>query len=729
MKSFKTVPLLGLSLAKGWAQVCSTDNQQLTLSLALQGENAKNFGKELCKKITSNKISTAQQLHQFLLDTINGTRKNNLQLQATACLIENNTLTVACYAGIILLKRDEQVKPVIFSDQKLKLIQGKIKPQDCLALATKQAMRNLPQLPDELQQTNDYEKIKQQLEISLQKEPDSSLSAVALAEIKEAQKIEKVEKIDAAIEPQIEKEKLESVPKIEEKEEKIEIPEPKKEIEKPSTNKPNAPGFEPLSSQIERKRQELIHKKNKRTIGQIAEKYKEIFKHNSYKLKKPFKHLWRKSQQLTHNFINKIKTLKLTSILAATKKISKKILKFTQFMKKIDFNKLKIWQKKPSEIYLHQYNKKKVARRTLLILFPILMIVAAGLWWNQQRQLTIKQTQESLQPALELYQTAQQLQENEIIAARNKTEQAINTLAKLKKDQEGNRLATSLIDEKLEEFKNFYQDINTDAQLDELEIFYNLRQIDPTFISSDLTSNQQYLILLDKEKQKLALLDQNTQETQLIELEQGTQARDIIADGNNVYLLGQGIYQLSIPEEITQTASVKQIKEQGDSDREAIALGLFNSYLYVFNPEKRNIYRYIIQDNDLSDPIGWLIDKTGLEFEQINSMSINGQIWLSSQTGEILQYEKGEPVPLNLDVLEPNLEQITDIYTQENLDYIFVLDAQNQKVIIFTQQGELLQQVIAPNLAGATQITVNAENNQLFVLNGSLVYNYALEIE
>ena len=728
MKSFKTVPLLGLSLAKGWAQVCSTDNQQLTFSLALQGENAKNFGKELCGKITSNKISTAQQLHQFLLDTINETRKNNLQLQATACLIENNSLTVACYAGIILLRRDNQVKPVIFSDQELKLIQGKIKTRDCLALATKQAMRNLPQLPDELQQTNDCEKIKQQLEISLQKEPDSSLSAVALAEIKEVQKIEKVEKINAAIEPQIEKEKLKSVPKIEEKEEKIEIPEPKKEIEKPSTNKPDTPGFEPLSSQIERKRQELIHKKNKKTIGQIAEKYKEIFKHNSYKLKKPFKHLWRKSKQLTQNFVKKTKKIKLTSILAATKKISKKILKSVQFVKKINPKNLKFWQKKPADIYLNQYSKRKAARRMLIILFPILMIGAAGLWWRQQRQLTINQAQESMQPALNLYQEAQQLQQTDIIAARNKTEQAINTLAKLKKDQQGNRLAENLITQQLDEVKNFYQVVNTDAQLDELDIFYNLRQLDPTFISANLTSNNQFLILLDEEEQKLALVNQENQETQLIELAEDVKARDIIADNESVYLLGQGIYQYEINNN-PDSSSAQLIKEQGDSDREATSLGIFNSYLYVFNPEKRNIYRYIIQDNDLSDPIGWLIDKTGLEFEEINHMNINGQIWLSTQNADIKQYGKGEPVDFSLAPIEPQLEQISDIFTDENSEYIYVLDSQQQRIVVFNQKGELFQQITAANLAGATQITVNPETQQLFVLNGSLVYTYNLNQE
>jgi hypothetical protein len=52
----------------------------------------------------------------------------------------------------------------------------------------------------------------------------------------------------------------------------------------------------------------------------------------------------------------------------------------------------------------------------------------------------------------------------------------------------------------------------------------------------------------------------------------------------------------------------------------------FNTYLYVFNPQERNIYRYLQNAEGLSDPIGWLTDKQGLEFDTITSMAIDGDV-------------------------------------------------------------------------------------------------------
>ena len=73
-----------------------------------------------------------------------------------------------------------------------------------------------------------------------------------------------------------------------------------------------------------------------------------------------------------------------------------------------------------------------------------------------------------------------------------------------------------------------------------------------------------------------------------------------------------------------------QLKEEGDSDRGGTFLQVYSSYLYIFNPEKRNIYRYVVKDGKLSEPIGWLIDKQNLDFTNIESMIIDGDVWLSN---------------------------------------------------------------------------------------------------
>jgi hypothetical protein len=153
----------------------------------------------------------------------------------------------------------------------------------------------------------------------------------------------------------------------------------------------------------------------------------------------------------------------------------------------------------------------------------------------------------------------------------------------------------------------------------------------------------------------------------------------------------------------------------------------FEGYLYVFNPEQRNIYRYVIREDGLSEPIGWLTNKQGLDFAAVTSFMVDGQIWLADKNGVIWKYEKGEPLNFDVTGLENPLGESIQLYANQNTEYLYVLEPAKESLLVLSKEGELIKQISSPTLASTTNFVVDEETQRAFVISGSIIYTINLE--
>ncbi len=659
MSRVETNSIVGLTLADGWAQVCSNHNQQLTAALAIKGDRANNLGRELVNQINQSSLDSAAALHHLMLDLLRSARDGDNQLQLAVGLIENNKLIIGTYNGSVLLKRTRQnqtqIGTILSSTTEPKLIQGKLQPSDTLVLMTNQAKQIKPSLINFLNNQKQVES--SLLTQQLHQQPDSSLSALALVELSDSQNLTSA--------PAASQTDLKKTPALKQttQAENNAAKQSKKQIEAQNKFQDNLrPG---------RSRQAAVHtkptgsKSSKVKVEAASRGQQETTPTPSSSSKNKFAQIFRSILKKAAPVIKKIPKLFLTGIKSLLL-IPGKMLELVQ-------------NNNSNDIYLGQNKKKKTVR--IILIIAAVLALAGGLFffWQEQRRQKRQEIVQAIQPALTLESEARQLQTVDLIEARNKTEEAINFLSNLKQERSNDILAQQIIREKLDPIKQFYQTINTDSQLDQLDLVYDLRQIETNFIGSDMLLIQNNLYVLDQEKQQVINLHLETQETQIIDLNSEVSAVDLAAAENELYILGQGIYYYSPgqtssaeseAEDSTtnqiQEGSLVQIKEPGDSDRAAVSLDGFSSYLYVLNPEKRNIYRYLIDDQELSEPIGWLTNKQGLDFNQASTISINGFIWLGNQDGKINKLSKGEPVRFNLETLEPPLSSLVDIATHHS---------------------------------------------------------------
>jgi hypothetical protein len=686
MTRLTTTSVVGSPLAHGWAKTISNSDQTLVCSLAVTSLNAKNVGHELALLLEKAKVESTAQLHNLLLDLLAEARQHEAQLQLALIWSPENSaaMAAATYQGQIILHRENRLGILLQSSTSLKLIEGKLQQNDQLVLLTQEAKLLQPTIEEALQKQVSIVDLTQFLEQQIKQLSDSSLISANLVNI-QINKTTKKQAVSSNVQPPAQA--------------KTNAPQTH-ELEPNEAVSPAGAEAKTENNASQANNKEIKIKISGQNLFSLFKKIFNLFKlafHRVGKLlKKIKKPNWLNSQQLN----------KLTAVITQPKQL------FNQF--------------KPSQnIYLKKHGSKKIVRIFLVSLI-LLLLLGIGWWWYAQ-QVAAKQDQirQELAPAKALLQQAQQQADQNIITARDQTASALELITAKQKAYEHDRVAQKVIEEYLTQANQFYEEISGMIEVSQLEIFFDLNQVSPNFLTSIVSLEQNELYLFDQGQNILLSFNINSKQTNSLNLNEAQTVQDIIASEDKIYILNQGLLEIDLP--LNSDNPPTQLKEEGDSDREAIMIEFFEGYLYVFNPEQRNIYRYVIREDGLSEPIGWLTNKQGLDFAAVTSFMVDGQIWLADKNGVIWKYEKGEPLNFDVTGLENPLGESIQLYANQNTEYLYVLEPAKESLLVLSKEGELIKQISSPTLASTTNFVVDEETQRAFVISGSIIYTINLE--
>lgn len=671
MTELNAAAIVGQPLKNGWSHVIIDLPQELVCAFSVEGKNANNVGRDLAESIQSHKLKNAKDIHHLLLDLLRKTRSSNNNLQLALAFKKSSSIIFATYRGTIFLKRNLEnnnfkIGQILHSESEPKIIVGEIRLNDLVVLSSNNSEAIKSKLKAEVSDYEQIDQISASLSTLINQQKNSALTAIGLIYFDSEKKKKIIQNQDQA------------EPTFRENETKI-----------TQENKP--------------KKIKIKLKK------QWVEKLIKIGTQFFLLALKFIKRLFKKA-------VNTILSLDLKQINKPQNFIS--LLKDKIKLKKSEFT---------NGLCLNQ-DKKKRAIKIAIATALLIALVFGGYKFYQQKLIKQQQTiRDEISTALELVAEAKKLEDNQIILARKQTQQALELLTAKAKKYQDNKIASKIINNELSEINSFYQTISGENQLNQLEIFFDLREISPNFSTSNTAANSDYLFFLDQGQQQLIQYGLKNRLGELINLKDEVQAKDIAANANGLFILGKGIHQLD-PENKDSDSQLSLIKSEGDSDRDANLISSFSSYLYVFNPEKRNIYRYIVDDeNELSEPIGWLVSKQAIDFKNIIDMSVDGFIWLSDDQNKIIKLSKGEPVSdFTITGLEPELGSNAHLTTDLDQEQILILDSDNERLVILNQNGEFVKQIVSPSLAGTKQIVLLSQEETALVVSGSIIYSLKL---
>lgn len=185
---------------------------------------------------------------------------------------------------------------------------------------------------------------------------------------------------------------------------------------------------------------------------------------------------------------------------------------------------------------------------------------------------------------------------------------------------------------------------------------------------------------------------------------------------DNVYLFikDKGIFTLS---------AGNRVKKIIDSDKDwgdVTALQIYNGNIYLLDSGKNDILKYLVAENGYSAKQSYF--KANVDVRAANSLAIDSALYVGLPD-DVVKYNGGLPTDFKT-TYPDGAVSIEKIYTNDELQKVYVWDKENGKVYILGKTGEYDQQITSSIIKTATDFSVSGEN--LYFLSGSKLYSVHL---
>lgn len=183
-------------------------------------------------------------------------------------------------------------------------------------------------------------------------------------------------------------------------------------------------------------------------------------------------------------------------------------------------------------------------------------------------------------------------------------------------------------------------------------------------------------------------------------------ALEIASYENRVFSLNDdGIYEISKKRE-----KIKE-KDWGNS-----FIYLYSNNIYLVDVNVNQIYRFAGNKNVFSDKQEWLAPGIEADFSKIIDITIDGSIWLLSSSGKVTRFVNGNPTNILMQGIVDPIVNPTAIYTNEKLNYVYILESQKERVVVLNKDGTFKMQYKSTGIKEAVDLVASKE--KIILLTG-----------
>jgi hypothetical protein len=151
--------------------------------------------------------------------------------------------------------------------------------------------------------------------------------------------------------------------------------------------------------------------------------------------------------------------------------------------------------------------------------------------------------------------------------------------------------------------------------------------------------------------------------------------------------------------------------------------------VYVLDQGANQIFRYD-PINYGQTPESWFAAQTPVNLNGVQSLAIDGDIWLLYTDGLLLRYSQGLQVNFALESSIPLLGEPVDLAVGNQSDsLVYLADRSEQRILVFDKQGVFQRQLQAAEgdpLAGLSGLFVDETSDVMYILTRSALYQHAL---
>lgn len=173
-----------------------------------------------------------------------------------------------------------------------------------------------------------------------------------------------------------------------------------------------------------------------------------------------------------------------------------------------------------------------------------------------------------------------------------------------------------------------------------------------------------------------------------------------------------------------------QFKEESISipqDGEILSIQTYLTYLYILDGKNGQIYRYPRANNGFGEKNNWLKENLEINPEKFSDvkMTINENIFLS-QRETLEKFFRGKKEIFQIENTATPIK-ISEIYSSDNSQNIFILDKDNSRIIKLNLEGNISRQYAHKNLKESISFTVDEEKNKVYFANKNSIESFDMK--
>ena len=170
----------------------------------------------------------------------------------------------------------------------------------------------------------------------------------------------------------------------------------------------------------------------------------------------------------------------------------------------------------------------------------------------------------------------------------------------------------------------------------------------------------------------------------------------------------------------------KTIVENGGDWKQAGGLSNYFGNIYVLDKKQNQILKYVPSESGYGKANYFTSDTTP-DFSKAIAMAIDSSVYVLSNDGTIAKFTKGKGDTFSITGLDKPISGPMSIFTNANLDNVYILDNGNSRIVVLNKSGKYQAQYSAGVIKNAKDIDVSEKDKKVYILSSGKVYEIDLK--
>jgi hypothetical protein len=265
--------------------------------------------------------------------------------------------------------------------------------------------------------------------------------------------------------------------------------------------------------------------------------------------------------------------------------------------------------------------------------------------------------------------------------------------------------------------EQLYQSISGEKEVVNLPVFYDFRLVLASFLATRADRFEDQAVFLDAQEKKVITLNLQNKNNRTLAPEELSDAKDIVAQSQQALLLKPNSI-LSLPYTGEDLETIAELTTPG----EVSYLESFGGNLYVLDKQKQQLWRVTLAEGKAASPAGWIRSAPGVNLASASSISIDGEVWIGSNQGNIYRLSRGERVSFQVQGLTEPFTSSLLVAAVEDGQKLVVVEPARQRLVVLSKDGVYQLQVASEQIGGVTDVFLSADESAAYLVGGSVVY-------